>query len=172
MAKKKPTTPKAAKRHGQRLAKKKAIADKFAEKPRCGLCGKTRNLTRTECCGQWICDDEDTYQLFSYARNSCSRNHRRYTLCGYHHTEGHAGRWQDCPKCRDSIEPEMYVYYGTNEYNFEVLKNPPSYEPTHCTQCGVVIVLSEGGYSDSAEGTFCMRCTNARHPALKNQGWS
>jgi hypothetical protein len=21
--------------------------------------------------------------MFSYARNSCSRNHRRYTLCGY-----------------------------------------------------------------------------------------
>ncbi len=38
--------------------------------PRCGLCGKTGNLIRTECCGNWICDDEDKYVIFSYARNS------------------------------------------------------------------------------------------------------
>ena len=96
----------------------------------CGLCGATDNLTKTECCGQWICDDEDQYQLFSYARNSCSRNHRRYTLCGHHSTEGHEGRWQDCSKCREDIETEMYVYYGTNEYNFEKLPDPPAFEPT------------------------------------------
>ncbi len=24
---------------------------------RCGLCGKAKKLTRTECCGQWICND-------------------------------------------------------------------------------------------------------------------
>ena len=77
---------------------------------RCGLCGKTKNLTRTECCGSWICDDEHTYQLFSYARNSCSRNHRRYTLCGYHFNEGHPGDWKDCPKCRESFETEMYRF--------------------------------------------------------------
>jgi SWIM/SEC-C metal-binding protein len=53
--------------------------------PRCALCGSTTNLIRTECCGQWICDDEKNYELFSYARNSCHRNHRRYTLCGIHH---------------------------------------------------------------------------------------
>lgn len=75
-------------------AKKEAIARK--RKPtrqspqqggaRCGLCGKTKNLTKTECCGSWICDDEHEYVMFSSDRNSCSRNHRRYTLCGYHHT--------------------------------------------------------------------------------------
>ncbi len=63
-----------------------------AEKPRCGLCGKTKKLTKTECCGHWICDDEDQYALFSYERNSCHRNHRRYTLCGYHYDEGHGRR--------------------------------------------------------------------------------
>lgn len=31
----------------------------------CGLCGSTKNLTKTECCGNWICDDEDEYVLFS-----------------------------------------------------------------------------------------------------------
>jgi len=81
--------------------------------PRCGLCGKAGKLTRTDCCGNWICHDEENYVLFSYARNSCHRNHDRYTLCGAHYQEGHEGHWKDCPKCREMFETEMYV----NEYN-------------------------------------------------------
>lgn len=115
--------------------------------PRCGLCGKHGKLRKTECCGQWICDDEDQYVLFSYARNSCSRNHRQFTLCSYHYGEEHAGDWKTCQKCRDSFETEIYVYYGTNEYNFQRLENPPEYEPTRCAECDAVIVLSEGGYT-------------------------
>lgn len=129
---------------------------------RCGLCGKTKNLTKTECCGNWICDDEHTYQLFSYARNSCSRNHRRYTLCGYHFNEGHEGDWKNCPKCRDSFETEMYVYYGTNEYNFEKLPNPPAYEPTKCADCGKVIALGYEGHSALGDQYWCDRCTAKR----------
>ena len=125
----------------------------------CGLCGKTKKLTKTECCGQWICDDEDQYQLFSYARNSCHRNHRRYTLCGNHFNEGHDGHWQDCVKCREGIKTEMYVYYGTNENNFETLRNPPSYEPTKCHKCGTVIVLGDGGYSVLGDNYSCIECT-------------
>ena len=88
----------------------------FAPTPRCGLCGSTtKPLTRTPCCGNWICDDEEDYVLFSFAHNSCHRNHNRYTLCSSHHNEGHKGRWQDCPKCRKSFETEMYVWYGTND---------------------------------------------------------
>lgn len=60
-------------------------------KRKCGLCGKTKKLTKTECCGQWICDDEDEYVMFSYARNSCYRNHPRYTLCALHRAEKHEG---------------------------------------------------------------------------------
>lgn len=37
--------------------------------PKCELCGKNKNLTKTECCGNWICDDVDEYIPFSYARN-------------------------------------------------------------------------------------------------------
>ncbi len=133
------------------------------DRPACGLCGNTKNLTRTECCGNWICDDEHEYALFSYARNSCYRNHDRFTLCAAHYHEGHEGRWQDCADCREMCETEMYVWLGTNEYNFEVLENPPAYEPTRCDGCGRVIVLSEGGYSQSSEGRFCGECTAKRH---------
>jgi len=126
---------------------------------RCGLCGKTGKLARTECCGQVICDDEDQYVMFSYARNSCYRNHRRYTLCGYHYAEEHPGHWKTCPKCREDIETEMYVHLGTNEYNFEKLENPPDYEPTLCSKCGEIIVLADGGYSQRGDEYWCPQCT-------------
>jgi len=64
------------------------------EKAKCGLCGKTKKLMKTECCDNWICDDYDQYVMFSFARNSCARNHDRYTLCGYHYHEGHQGDWE------------------------------------------------------------------------------
>jgi len=132
-------------------------------KKSCGLCGKTAKLTRTECCGQWICDDEDKYVMFSYARNSCYRNHRRYTLCGHHHAEDHEGDWQTCSKCREGFETEMYVWYGTNEYNFVKLQNPPAYDPTYCTGCGVTIRLGEDWYSIAPyRKYFCQDCTEKR----------
>jgi hypothetical protein len=130
-----------------------------APKPRCGLCGKTGKLTRTPCCGNWICDDAHTYVMFSYARNSCFRNHTRFTLCGFHHNEHHEGRWQDCPKCREAFPLEMFVYYATNEYNFEKLPNPPAFEPTFCHGCGVIIRLGTDGYSVRGKDYFCDACT-------------
>jgi len=156
------------------MSKQKQSITKKIDKPRCGLCGSTRKkLVKTECCGNWICDDEDDYVLFSYARNSCSRNHRRFTLCGFHHTEEHKGDWQECKECLDSFshELEMYVWYGTNEYNFTKLDNPPKYKPTHCHKCGQVIVLSEGGYSSLGGAYFCENCEitdEEREEIIKN----
>ena len=130
------------------------------DEPRCGICGSTsKRLIRTECCGNLICDDEDEYIPFSYARNSCSRNHRRLTLCGSHFEEGHGGDWKDCEKCRKGVETEMYVWYGTNEYNFEKLPNPPDFEPTLCRECGRRIRLGEDGYSVGSQGYLCEECT-------------
>lgn len=60
----------------------------------------------------------------------------------------------------------MYAYYATNEYNFEVLENPPSFEPTHCGKCGRVIVLADGGYSIGPGGYWCGDCTEVVHPGL------
>jgi hypothetical protein len=136
-------------------------ASSTKERPKCGLCGKTKKLTRTDCCGNWICDDLEKYVMFSYDTNSCSRNHSRYTLCGYHHTEGHRGDWRTCAKCRQSFQTEMYVWYGTNESNFIKLENPPKYEPTRCSNCNRVIKLAEEGYSTKGQGHFCESCTEA-----------
>jgi hypothetical protein len=143
-----------------RTSKRKSNPRRRTEGPRCGLCGKTANLTRTDCCGNWICDDEDEYVLFSFARNSCHRNHSRYTLCAVHFNEGHTGDWKTCKKCRTGYETEMYVWYATNEHNFEKLESPPAYEPTKCSTCGKVIRLSEGGYSMTTDGYFCTKCSN------------
>ncbi|MBI4879773.1 MAG: hypothetical protein HY812_08965 [Planctomycetes bacterium] len=137
--------------------------------PRCGLCGKTGGLLKTECCGNWICDDEHKYALFSFARTSCSRNHRHYTLCGYHHQEGHDGDWKDCSKCREIRETEMYVWYGTNEYNFEKLPNPPSYAPTKCSKCGAVIKLGVEGFSRKGDEYNCETCAEQELARLLRQ---
>ncbi|MBW6521646.1 MAG: hypothetical protein K0A99_11680 [Desulfoarculaceae bacterium] len=131
---------------------------KIKKEPRCGLCGKTEKLIKTECCGNWICDDEDSYELFSYARNSCSRNHRRHTLCGYHHAEGHDGDWKECEKCRNGFEAEMVAWYGTNEYNFEKLPDPPEFEATTCSECGVIIHLSMDAYTMLGDNYWCYDC--------------
>jgi len=53
---------------------------------------------------------------------------------------------------------EMYVWYGTNEYNFEKLENPPAYEPTHCAACGKVISLGEDGYTQLGDKFWCDDC--------------
>jgi hypothetical protein len=53
----------------------------------------------------------------------------------------------------------MYVWYGTNEYNFVKLRNPPKYEPTRCAKCKRMIRLAEDGYSMKAGGYYCMRCS-------------
>ena len=140
----------------------KSKTKRHTDKPRCGLCGKTRKLTKTDCCGKWICDDEYKYVLFSYARNSCHRNHSRYTLCAYHHNEEHDGDWKDCEECRNSFKTEIYVWYATNEYNFEKLPNPPTFEPTKCSTCGKVIALGEDEYSTLGDDFWCEKCTNKR----------
>ena len=136
----------------------------------CGLCGRKAKLVRSECCGQWICDDEGTYVAFSYARNSCARNHRRQTLCGYHHTEEHDGDWQTCQVCLKGFDPELVAWYGTNDYNFTKLQDPPTFEPAHCGGCGAVISLAMNGYSQGPEGILCDPCTDKNFKRPKHLG--
>jgi hypothetical protein len=135
---------------GKKAARAKGAAAK-SKRPRCEVCGKTGKLKKSSCCGQWICDDEDKYVIFSYARNSCGRDHRRLTLCGHHEAECHEGKWQTCKQCRDDFATELYVWYGTNEYNFEKLANPPAFQPTHCR-------LAVDGYTMEPAGIYCTDC--------------
>jgi len=161
MAAKKPARMQSA-RKGAATKAPKAVAR------RCGLCGATKRLMRTECCDQWICDDEDSYVLFSFAATSCARNHRRHTLCGSHHAEEHEGRWQDCAACRKNFLTELYVHFGTNEYNFEVLQNPPSFEPTKCARCQRVIQLSTEGFAIAGDDYLCEDCMHASRSSRKS----
>ena len=67
--------------------------------------------------------------------------------------------WQDCASCRGAFETEIYVYYGTNDYNFTKLENPPAYKPTKCAKCGTVIMLGDGGYSSQGGRYWCTECS-------------
>jgi hypothetical protein len=80
----------------------------------------------------------------------------------HHHNEEHEGDWQKCVKCRSSFVTEDYVWYGTNEYNFDKLLDPTAYEPTKCAQCATVIRLSEDEYSKLGKEYFCSKCTDKR----------
>lgn len=137
----------------------KKPAEKKEKTPKCGLCGKSGNpLTKTQCCDNWICDDWSEYKMFSFAHNSCNRNHDRFTLCASHFAEAHKGDWRECKKCLNAFPTEMYVYYGTNEYNFDKLADPPQFEPTHCSGCGSVIDLGHDGYSILGNKYSCTKC--------------
>jgi hypothetical protein len=130
------------------------------DRPSCGLCGKTDNLVKTDCCGVWICDEGHKDVGLSSDLNSCFGNHDHYTLCSYHFTHRHKGAWQSCSACRKSFETEMYVWYGTNNFNFSKLETPPPYEPTKCIDCGCLIVLSSDQYARCADGHRCLDCSD------------
>ena len=61
-------------------------------------------------------------------------------------------------KCKNAFETEMYVYYATNEYNFEKLENPPEFEPTRCADCNCIISLGEDAYTVNGNEYLCEHC--------------
>ena len=128
-----------------------------AKKEKCGLCGSSKKkLTKTPCCDNWICDGEDDYVVFSYARNSCYRNHDHYTICSHHHQKKHKGRWQDCMACKEECELPEYVEFGTNEYNFEALQNPDRVTVT-CFNCGFTANSLEKFALQTSTGRYCVK---------------
>lgn len=63
----------------------------------------------------------------------------------------------------------MYVWWGTNEYNFEKLPNPPSFAPTLCAGCQRRLVLPEGGYSIWKGEHWCEECARRVGPRAKSR---
>lgn len=123
----------------------------------CGLCGKPGSLARTECCGNLICDGEK-----AYLRNGCRTRHDRFTLCGFHSSEAHAGPWQVCRECRDEFETEIFVWYGTNQWNFVKLETPrrssrrcarPAVSAFGLEQTSTRSVRTVGGCADGAKNS-------------------
>ena len=72
--------------------------------------------------------------MLSNKLNSCSRNHERYTVCGYHYSNGHKGNWKTCGTCKNSQSKPLYDYMVSNQFNFEKL-NVKKEEIT-CDSCG------------------------------------
>ncbi|MBI5004199.1 hypothetical protein HZC00_03840 [Candidatus Kaiserbacteria bacterium] len=101
--------------------------------------------------------------MFSYSRDICVRNHRRFTLCSYHYTEKHNGNWKTCGACLESFDAETYAWYGTNRYNFEKSPRVPAFVPQHCDACGRVLSVANGGYTNFPSGR--MACEDCYHTA-------
>ena len=105
---------------------------------------------RRNVCGNWVSGDEGDYVMFSIRRDICSRETIAVLRsAGITIRRDIKGGWKTCKKCYDDFkhELEMYVWYGTNEYNFERLPNPPGFEPTYCAKCKEKSSLSDGGWS-------------------------
>ena len=69
----------------------------------------------------------------------------------------------------DDFDPEMYVYYGTNEYNHEKLKDPPKFKPTRCAECGRIIDRVNEGHSMRGDKFYCINCTDYFHETRKER---
>lgn len=94
--------------------------------PKCGICGNRKGpFMRTECCNRLVCDDESSYQLGSYARVHCSRNHRRYSICCHHYDEHHKGKWQNCKKCKKEFREKD----GSLGYTYASMAGNPPHLP-------------------------------------------
>jgi hypothetical protein len=140
-------------------------------KPKCGICGKSTRLKKTECCDQWICDDWNPGSVPAAASNSCSQNHLRLTLCGHHFLSKHPGEVNDCSLCKGAFEEEIYTYLKTNEYNINtphaprkkktpilVPDNHPESEYGKCAQCNKQIDLADDSYTIKDNRFYCTDC--------------
>jgi hypothetical protein len=128
-----------------------------------------KNLERTECCGNWICNTEEDYQLFSYSREFCSRSHNRYTTCTWHCTEEHGSSvdWRECKECmKDSTKNNVRSWNSTNGYNFTpgLMAAYPkgSMITAECCSChGRIATGFEAHvYSPSVNGPTCKYCND------------
>ena len=133
------------------------------EQGKCGLCGKSnqqaflankRGLTKANCCSNWICNDERTYQLQSFLENSCFRNHSRYKA-------KHLGHWKNCNKCKLEHDKLSYEEMCTNKHNFEKLFIE-NREEMRCYNCGFKSFDMSDFAGSNLEATPCSCCVPKR----------
>jgi len=137
----------------------------------CGLCGNQGPLKRTDCCNRTVCDmSENPFGDSGHILDNCSRNHRTYTLCGIHHGlhSQDTCNWRECVKCKDHlVEMEKYVGYGTSRYNFQGdWKDPPTFAPKNCAQCGRVLYMNIEGVIFQSDGKCICQKHNQVSPSV------
>ncbi|CAG9461829.1 unnamed protein product [Pedinophyceae sp. YPF-701] len=147
----------------------------------CTMCGSTRKLKRLECCGEWICDAQDDYVMFSYSRDFCDRNHERYTRCASHANDKHRGDWRTCKECASLGEDDLgRNWHATCGYNFvpPLEKDCPKGEmlTETCVECKRRLFPGLEKYSRSfmpvANPYTCQECSGMPSvpPGLKAPG--
>jgi hypothetical protein len=134
---------------------------------KCGICGKAENIIQTPCCKNDICTDEHIPYYLNEPDN-CSQRHNRNTICGHHYNYKHEGQWQNCEKCKNSLMTEIYVWYGTNKFNFVKLDKLPKYELTVCCRCKSRIKLGEEGFLNYRNRYYCSSCALATQAEREN----
>ena len=132
----------------------------------CSLCGKTKNLTTTPCCGQPICDDHHKYELFSYAHTSCARNHDRRSLCAFHYNNDHPGKWQDCKRCVKELGEESYALLAASDYNIGKPESVPDIS-IRCFGCKKDIKDMSLISMVTSKGKLCIKCAPDMDAAMK-----
>jgi hypothetical protein len=70
----------------------------------------------------------------TFLKNSCRRNHDKYTLCGQHFREKHIGDWKKCKICKNQNSDVDYTNLSTNNFNFEKLNIQK--KEIKCANCG------------------------------------
>ena len=109
----------------------------------------------------------------TYGRESCRRNHDRYSLCANHLNEKHTGPLRTCRPCRD-VRPfvEDYVWRYTNVYNFlpDRLEHPPAFAPMHCRECGVVVYVNCDSHTRKPGHVMvCEECAGTAPPGPRSK---
>jgi hypothetical protein len=123
--------------------KKKMEADALKDPNICRMCSRDvdeKPMIRTQCFNHPICDTEHEYTPTSYSRDHCPRSHARYSHCGNHLREGHAGKdWRLCKKCvaHPDIDPPDMMWRGLNPYNFCPMLEKDVLKHSLCETCAV-----------------------------------
>lgn len=128
----------------------------------CTACGRRGEVKPSECCGLLFCAGGSPFSPYASPLAHCERSHSRYTVCGYHHGQGHAGPWANCEVCKSDFEPQLYEYYASNRCNSGQRPYDSKLHHPRCNDCARWIDLLADGYWVEGGGFLCIRCAEER----------